>query len=382
MGYVHPEYMKYTQFFYVDKTFDPTRHTMLINDSLNTHQYWIDYFNGRVLPIIKKEIDWVAMIGCDSFLHLDGKNINDFFENNNIDNNITQIAFPWMRVFNFDDISCDTLTHNLNKFYSLSHCEHSYTMGNTKKIKHLIGNSHCFSSCNTIQNIYICDNKIQQFQSVVSPHDIFKHSIFSKNTKNYAIHIMLRNYDEIIVKDFFSWRNNDIISKHFYDSIINNDIKKFNEGTQTNRINTVTLRSQSHKVSFNLTKNILCNNNKINYHKTLVKKLLDANKLSDEHYDNFIYYVKNGKKKLPDDFRWNIYIKLNQDLNHMNEKESIEHYINFGNHEKRKYKYLNLPNDFNWKSYVSINNDLHDMDENDACFHYEKFGYNEKRKYK
>ena len=51
----------------------------------------------------------------------------------------------------------------------------------------------------------------------------------------------------------------------------------------------------------------------------------------------------NKNNKLPNDFNWKTYINLNNDLSIFNtEKEAIEHYINYGLNENRKYKKENI----------------------------------------
>uniref|UniRef100_A0A6C0JHV5 Glycosyl transferase family 1 domain-containing protein n=1 Tax=viral metagenome TaxID=1070528 RepID=A0A6C0JHV5_9ZZZZ len=91
----------------------------------------------------------------------------------------------------------------------------------------------------------------------------------------------------------------------------------------------------------------------------------------------------NDAKKLPKDFNWKTYVKLNKDLRNLkNKKEAIKHYIDFGINEKRKYK-INLPIDFNWKYYIKVNDDLKEItSKQDAINHYTNFGFYENRDYK
>ena len=55
--------------------------------------------------------------------------------------------------------------------------------------------------------------------------------------------------------------------------------------------------------------------------------------------------------KIPSDFDYKIYSKLNPDLNILTEKEAIFHYLNFGLKENRLYKNI-LPTDFNYLNYI------------------------------
>ena len=103
---------------------------------------------------------------------------------------------------------------------------------------------------------------------------------------------------------------------------------------------------------------------------------------------------------LPDDFNYNIYLDINNDLRHAGintEELAINHYIHHGKNEGRKYKhihfykneqkdkiYMLLPDDFDYKSYLNINDDLPYAGINTedlAINHYITYGKNEGRKY-
>jgi hypothetical protein len=86
--------------------------------------------------------------------------------------------------------------------------------------------------------------------------------------------------------------------------------------------------------------------------------------------------------KLPEDFDWLIYLKLNTDLNRKStKKEVIEHYKKHGIKENRKYKVI-LPDDFNWRGYLYLNKDLYKFVKKEECIeHYINHGYFENRKY-
>ena len=89
------------------------------------------------------------------------------------------------------------------------------------------------------------------------------------------------------------------------------------------------------------------------------------------------------KKRLPSNFKWEAYIKLNPDIKHItNEQDAITHYCNYGVNENRPYKII-TPHDFNWKAYINLNHDInHIIDEKDAITHYCNYGVNEGRIYK
>jgi glycosyltransferase involved in cell wall biosynthesis len=87
-------------------------------------------------------------------------------------------------------------------------------------------------------------------------------------------------------------------------------------------------------------------------------------------------------KNLPKDFDSNLYIELNEDLQHLTDTEAKNHYINYGINENRVYNYKSLPNDFDSKVYIELNKDLHHLTDNEAKLHYLKNGIYECRQYK
>ena len=94
--------------------------------------------------------------------------------------------------------------------------------------------------------------------------------------------------------------------------------------------------------------------------------------------------MKNDIDKiLPKDFNIEYYKKLNNDLQNLSNIEAIEHYINYGKKELRKYKFeYDLPKDFNPIEYKILNDDLKFLNDIEASHHYLIYGIEEKRKYK
>jgi hypothetical protein len=107
---------------------------------------------------------------------------------------------------------------------------------------------------------------------------------------------------------------------------------------------------------------------------------------------------------LPDDFDWEIYIYLYDDLTNMNYEDVYHHYLDYGIKENRKYKF-DIPKNFNWIEYYYFNKDIcyedyniNDyiennklLEENNKLFnelekyakkHYTLYGKNENRRYK
>jgi hypothetical protein len=95
-------------------------------------------------------------------------------------------------------------------------------------------------------------------------------------------------------------------------------------------------------------------------------------------YDNLKY---NNTAVLPHDFNPTFYKKIYNDLRNMSDKESEEHYINYGIKEDRVYK---IDNDilFNPDIYRKIYKDLSHMNDEEAKLHYISYGIKEDRKYK
>ncbi len=87
--------------------------------------------------------------------------------------------------------------------------------------------------------------------------------------------------------------------------------------------------------------------------------------------------------KIPRDFDYKIYSKLNPDLPlYWNEEQFKNHYLEKGIMYEREYK-VNLPHMFNWKTYLSLNPDLSQTaDFKEVIYHYLNFGFFENRLFK
>ena len=114
----------------------------------------------------------------------------------------------------------------------------------------------------------------------------------------------------------------------------------------------------------------------------------DLNQLDDKELVN--HYLTKGINegrlyknyhKLPEDFDLNSYRILNNDLNKLNDTELVTHYLKKGINEGRLYKY-NLPEDFDLNSYRILNNDLKNLNDKELVIHYLTKGANEERLYK
>ena len=99
-------------------------------------------------------------------------------------------------------------------------------------------------------------------------------------------------------------------------------------------------------------------------------------------YKKKLMAYENGLKQMLHDFDVTAYKHLNQDLQHMTDKEATRHYKRCGFYENRKYKNVILPSDFDVNAYKCLNYDLQDMTDEEAIIHYKKCGIYESRKYK
>ena len=106
-------------------------------------------------------------------------------------------------------------------------------------------------------------------------------------------------------------------------------------------------------------------------------------------YDNGVIPQKGASSEaslVPDDFDWQMYLRLNPDLPHSgidNERAVVRHFLEFGRHEAtpRAYK-IEAPDGFDWRRYLELNNDLVDEGidtELAAIEHYISFGIRQDR---
>ena len=100
------------------------------------------------------------------------------------------------------------------------------------------------------------------------------------------------------------------------------------------------------------------------------------------HYITYGYFENRPYKvEIPSDFSGEVYIKLNPDVNekYMNNPEI--HYINHGIFEKRPYK-IEIPSDFSGELYLKLNPDIKEHFIDNPEYHYINHGIFEKRPYK
>lgn len=118
-----------------------------------------------------------------------------------------------------------------------------------------------------------------------------------------------------------------------------------------------------------------------------LKQTICSEAAAKRHYEHHGFHEKRKYKynNIPVDFDWKLFLLLNPDVACVckTQNEATLQYENYGFSEKRKYKYLNIPFDFDWHLYLHFNPDLrpHCKDKNEATIHYEKYGCKEKRQY-
>jgi hypothetical protein len=285
---IKTDYKKYIKLYNLDKNFDYEYYNNIKKQNLNPHQYWINYFNQIVLPDIKE--NWILMIGGDSFLYLNDLKIETYVNNvlNKYDN-IFQFAFPWLAGYNLDDLEILDFCGDVNKLYFQNH-NHTYGMALVSNIEKLHLSSHLFVPKNEEQIIYIPNDIIFKTDKNVTPYDIFIKNPFDINNLSkhniFALHVQLRNYDEIIIKDYFSWNlnhNNDNLKKLILEDTYNDHISK----TCAWRLHYILNNccKKINKLDMNIKNN--CLNTNI-YTKNKVMEIMNLINVSQEQYDKFL----------------------------------------------------------------------------------------------
>jgi hypothetical protein len=207
MDTIADEFKDKIQLFYLD-TSNVTQSSWK-NNALNNHiNYciYIQYFNSTIFPLIDSE--WICVNAVDSFIYFNNITIDEFF--NNISEDVDQIAIPWLVLLNSDDTNNEDFLHNMDNYYNMPH-SHTFVCAKKSKVLGLTRIDHFFLTKKQKQIIYLPINNTyietsdKDLVSIVFPKSIFDiQSIPSSSV--FAIHVMLRNYDEFVIKDYFSWK--------------------------------------------------------------------------------------------------------------------------------------------------------------------------------
>ncbi len=290
---ININFLKYVKLYDLNKNYNLNLYEQLKKNNSNTHIYWINYFNSIVLQEIKE--DWILMIGMDSFLYLNGNTINDYMKD--INDDIFQIAFPWLAGYNLYNYKINNFVQEINKLYFQNH-NHTYGMGKTKNIKKLHESSHFFIPKTEQQIIYIPNDIYFKTSDIITPYDIFNKNKFNINniTMIFALHVQLRSYDEIIVKDLYSWNfvNDDKLNL-LKNLITNDEINNFTKNTHGLRLYYI-LNNNCIKIN-DITLNIKKNDslNTTCYNDNLINKVLEKINICRESYQSFLEKIKKLK---------------------------------------------------------------------------------------
>ena len=284
-------FLKYIKFIYYTN----------INISDHSDDFINEYINNNFNIF---EEDWLLMGSIDMFVYINNINIKEYI--NTIDKKCSQILIPWFSVYNLDDLPYDNLLKNINNYYTNIRKETS-SLINIKKMKFKTSR-HIFIAkdytdlilLNNSYYNYDCSHNIYNFTEnffIKNYNYIFdnNNNLFNYNIPIH-IHFINRNYDEIIIKDIYSWNNNNKIDNNIniIKNIItnkdiitnNNNIKKNNKTSISDRLNIYNLRNNNsnslfffNKININIFDNINLYflNTSIYYDKYISKLLFDIN---------------------------------------------------------------------------------------------------------
>jgi len=235
----------------------------------------------------------------DSFFYFNNLTIDEFTKN--IREDVTQIAIPWIAMFNQEDLLNEDFCHNLDNLYNVTH-NHTYAFAKISNITGISNIDHFFNSKNDKQIIYspINDTYIETSEkdlvSIVFPKSTFDLSMISKSNV-FALHIMLRSYDEIIIKDYFSWKIVNENNKNALQKLIKNfDFNNYKELSKSNRCNAIFYKTNKVNCKLNI-KEYKYKNTTI-YSEMIINKLLNE---INSNIDEYELFKQNIKLKLKND---------------------------------------------------------------------------------
>jgi len=222
MDVIADEFKNKIKLFYLDTTFASNTWKNNASNNLVDGNIYIEYFNSILFPLIDSE--WLCINAVDSFMYFNNKTIDDFF--NNIRQDVDQIAIPWLVLLNSDNTCNEDFLHNMDKYYNIKH-NHTFACAKMSNILGLSHTDHFFLSKKEKQIIYsplndtyieTCDKNLV---SIVFPKSTFDIQSISYSSV-FSIHVMLRNYDEVIIKDYFSWKVINETNRNALEKLIKN----------------------------------------------------------------------------------------------------------------------------------------------------------------
>lgn len=176
---------------------------------------------------------------------------------------------------------------------------------------------------------------------------------------NYYSKIYILDKNITHLEIYNHWINIGILNNNFYIFRLPNDFNHCN-----------------YKKNYNDLSNLSDDELELHYrvYGKLENRIYEYDILTNNEINKIIY------DKLPDDFNYEDYKILNNDLELLNDIELKNHFLNNGQFENRIYKYV-LPKDFNINYYRLLNPDLNDKTNDELIVHYIKYGKNENRIY-
>lgn len=294
--------------------------------------------------IYKNLNGWLLFIDVDEFLILNEKyhnNIQNFV--NNLQKNINCILFRWLMIEKYNNNTNGINIKNIIKNYHKHKNSHVKSMVKSNVLLNM--KSPHVPSINTQPFVYFENNIINNLNP--------KQTLSNNSYKDcYLIHIHTRSITNIITKSLNSYNNmcssKIIKNKHNFINFINKKLYLSSNNILNDFKNLIGCKATlpfSHS-----------NNNKIEVifskinHDSLLIDIKNENEMLKKYcignnlnYDNLNEFMKKlncygnhlFKKS---NFDWKKYISNYSDLNKINnEKEALNHYLNHGIKEGRKY---------------------------------------------
>lgn len=285
---------------YADKNYAIKNNILENKDSINSN-ILIHKLLNTLFPLVKE--DWIALCALDNYIYL-YKNIDNFLTCINEENSMcSQIIMPWINIANLDNnnISNFPLDLGYNTYYHtpIHSCQ---AIIKTLNLSHIHNNSHFFITKSETQIIYI-NNSYKLMPKELNTQLIFKLSfnywqpfinkgIIDKFNSPFIIHIFLRNYEEILIKDCLSWKkdNKDVNLKNFLlfkTHKINSHLT--NRSLYISKINNYYFFKLKLKMFNNI--NLFSKNSNI-YYEQLVNDILKKNFIDIIIYKKWKNYIK------------------------------------------------------------------------------------------
>ena len=234
--------------------------------------------------------DYTILLGIDSFLFLNNLTIQEYFLKFNIPDDVCEIIFKWVNLYNNVYKSTYNLFENIDsKSINKKYNHHFFTMGNRKLVIEPSGDSHNYNIKentgkiwfnNSIYNITNNDN----FKTIV---DKIGSDTNYENTNNGCIyHFYMRSVLDMFIKTYFYWSN----KTNKIDKI--NGIRNviMNNGSLIERLSILHIKNYNwyDKIN-NVTLNIdSINANDCTYYDKFINLMLSECDISKENFDAWI----------------------------------------------------------------------------------------------